>query len=63
MVRGNTAPCYIAKLERSHISHVYLFQAMSWSVTHVRSGELKSQRSTNLFSKNFLITGKKKDFE
>ena len=42
MVRRNTAPFHIAKLERNHISHVYLFQAMSWSVTHVRSGELKS---------------------
>ena len=42
MVRRNTAPFHIAKLERNHISHVYLFQAMSWSVAHVRSGELKS---------------------
>ena len=42
MVRGNTAPFYTAELERSHISQVHLFQAMSWSVTHVRSGELKS---------------------
>ena len=42
MVKGNTAPFYIAKLERNHISHVYPFQGMSWSVTHVRSGELES---------------------